>query len=247
MMFGKKGAALLVLLQSFVASAAFAVTVDFDLTSPVSREQVGNSTYAGTYNYDADGLGLSITGWSYKGSNYGTSQVSQAWVGLWSGLGVERRSSPQHAIDNANGDYDMLLLSFDEAVELDALSIGWKKNDSDVSLMAYTGGSDFGGFAGLDVWEDLLDEGWELEDHYSDVKKRNSSSVNDGGLSSRYWLVGAYNPNLGNNPGWSLGNDFFKLDQVSVSVSAVPLPAAFWFLASGLAAMGAFRRKARKA
>ena len=232
-------------ITTFVSTAVSATT--FDLTDPVSRDIIKNNTYAGQYNYVVDDTVLSVTGWSYRGSRYGTHNINQTWVGLWSGLGVEKRHSSQHAIDNANGDYDMLLLAFDDAVSLDAISIGWMKKDSDVSILAYTGTEPFdNGLGSLSKWEEVLDNGWSGEPGAAaDIPLNTYVDVNDGNIVSQYWLIGAFNESL-NDGGVDLdeGNDFFKLSGVSIAhaIAEVPLPASVLFFGVGLFAFGCLRR-----
>lgn len=234
------------------AGLASAVEITFDLNDFDSREGEVSSwlwgdNYAKTYNYSSDGLNLSVTGWSYGLFN---NRIESSYVGSWDpyGLGVEQSFSPDHGIDNFLGDYDMLLLSFDQAIELDTIASGWHYNDSDASIMAYTGGpvadvtSGFGG----NKWQDLLLEGWSFIGDYYNVGST-TTNVNQGGLTSQYWLVGAYNQHLGGTSGGSSSNDFFKLKSATVSVNPVPLPGSLVLFGTALLWFGSVRRKRRAA
>jgi hypothetical protein len=216
----------------FAIGSAHAAPITFDLTDPDSRSGVYNSTYAQTYNYAVDGVDLTVTGWSYNSSG----RITLDWVGRWDGLGVERVNSPDHSVDNSRGDYDMLLLSFGRQVSLEQVNLGWWYNDSDVSLLAYTGAGAPGSFTG-GTWQQLLAAGWISAGDYYDVKQ--NPMVNPNGIGSQYWLIGAVNPNLGG--AWlgdarnrTTGTDYFKVR--SVAVSSVPEPGTLAL--AGLALLG---------
>ena len=257
---------------------AQAGAINIDLTAPNSRAGVFNSTYAKQYNYEKGDLGLSVTGWSYgltttkttsqtctqtkKGvcTKYKTTtttttavnnKIEQEYVGKWDGLGVEKTDSPNHAVDNEGGDFDMLLLSFDEAVKLLSLDLGWISGDSDISLLAFNGSSFNTSSLLGKKWEDLIGNGWQSAGNYYNVDYgSNSGNVNSTGITSQYWLVGAYNDKLGgftgSNKNLSSGNDYFKVKGVSVERPPVnvPEPGALMLLALGLIGLGVARRRA---
>jgi hypothetical protein len=257
---------------------AHAAPITFNLTSPDSRNGILNSTYAMQYNYAEDDLALGLTGWSYGLKTTTSTQctrtnrfnvctryktttttsvdeaIEQAYVGRWDGLGVEKTDSPNHAVDNEEGDYDMHLLSFDDMVKLTSLDIGWYDNDTDISILAFNGTSfDNSSLLGK-KWQDLIGDGWSVVGNYYNVDSRgNSGAVNAGGVVSQYWLVGAYNLNFGqfndDNRNRSNGDDYFKLNAVTLErppeeVEEVPEPATALLLAASLMGLALARRKA---
>ncbi len=260
------------ILSTLVIAPAMATPISFDLVNPDSRTGVLNSTYAKQYNYEEQGLGLSVTGWSYgtqttttcakfnkqnKCTKYTTTtsvkqEIEQDYVGRWDGLGVEKTDAPNHAVDNQGGDFDMHLLSFDELVKLTSIDLGWYQNDADISILAFTGSSfDNSSLLGK-KWEDLLSNNWSVVGNYYNVDiNGNSGAVNFDGVISQYWLVGAYNPAFGDtfsgpNKNKTTGDDFYKLKGVTVErapVVEVPEPSALLLLALGLFSLGAIRRR----
>ncbi|ACE83199.1 PEP-CTERM putative exosortase interaction domain protein [Cellvibrio japonicus Ueda107] len=264
------------LAMAFGAATASAAPIGFDLNSPDSRTGISNSTYAKGYNYSEDDIGLNITGWSYgtkttttqtctkynkKGqcTKYATTTttsvveaIEQDFVGKWDGLGIEKTDSPNHAIDNENGDYDMLLLSFDQLVKLTSLDLGWIYLDSDISILAFDGDTfDSSSLLGK-KWQDLLLENWFSVGNYYNVDySANSGLVNTNGYTAKYWLIGAYNPNLGgswdgDNLNYTGQTDYFKLKGVTVEkppVIELPEPSAFLLVLLGLIGIGLRRSK----
>ncbi|TVZ41305.1 putative secreted protein with PEP-CTERM sorting signal [Alteromonadaceae bacterium 2753L.S.0a.02] len=234
---------------AIISQSASAISVDINLTDPDSASyQWGN--YAAEYNYSVGGINLAVTGYSYT-----NGRIRQDAVGNWEswgneyGLGVEYSRYPDHALDNSRGDYDMLLLSFDEAVSLDSISSGWRysgSRSSEASIMAYGGDGAYDSFIGKQ-WSDLLSDEWEGIGDYRIDSLNAPEAVNQGGFMSRYWLVGAYNStlNLDDEVGtsFSSGNDFWKLKGVSVSVNPVPLPGSLVLFGSALMIFGSLRRK----
>lgn len=213
-----------------------------------------------------------------------------------SGIGVTNRlvgttadpgesTSPEHAIDNNGstcqtctltgtaihrGRYDMVLLSFSEAVNLTGLTIGWWSNDVDITVMAFdpTSSSQTASLAGKSYTQ-LTSSGWDLVGHYGNFNPSSSSSVlnfstpssnsivvaGNTNIESRYWLIGAYNPTVGTNgqsapSALNAGNDYFKLLSVIGNASSppgggtVPEPASLALLA--VAALGARRYAKRR-
>ncbi len=173
------------------------------------------------------------------------------------GLGVRNRdraslsagdygenSTPEHAVDN-DGRYDSILFTFSQLIPLTDITIGYKDTDSDITVLAYTGvgapplaGNGYASLTGL---------GWTLVGHYANLVVNTPYDINPLSVSSRYWLVGAFNPLVGGDPGWTRGNDHFKIKAIGDDlVTTVPEPTSLLLLASGLSALGARRRQARR-
>lgn len=247
-------------------SPALASPISFNLNTPDSRDGAINGTYAKQYNYSEADLELAVTGWSYgtsktcKKFKFGSCQeyttsvvkaIEQDYVGKWDGLGVEKTDSPNHAVDNQGGDFDMHLLSFDEMVKLTSVDLGWYQNDADISILAFNGNSfNSSSLLGL-KWEDLLSNNWSVVGNYYNVDiNGNSGAVNFAGVASQYWLIGAYNPVFGDtfsgpNKNKTTGDDFYKLKGVTVERPPVevPEPSALLLFAMGLISLGCIRRR----
>lgn len=232
------------LLATSFAASVFAAPIEFNL----NNGQVWDS-YKVTRNYSVSGIDLSVTGWSNV-SRY-NDDVIQSTVGRWDGLGVDGSGSgvPGHSIDSRNGDFDMLLLSFSDAVTLNSIELGWIYNDSasrsDVSIMAGSSALTAG-----TSWSSLLTlaNGWQSAGNYNNVGY-GSEVVNSGAISSKYWLIGAYNPNISfdTNIAWNDSSyEAFKLRTVSVTktIVKVPEPSALLLFGLGLLGLVAVRRRA---
>ncbi|PHV13188.1 exosortase-dependent surface protein XDP1 [Chitinimonas sp. BJB300] len=199
---------------------------------------------------------------SANAANNGALQTIQSATKVWysGGLGITNADTctsgsycdvnegvnPEHAIDNQQR-YDMVLLSFTSAVMLTGVKLGWFSNDSDITVMAYTG-------AGIPTlvgkkYTELA--GWSSIGNYSDVGSTTAAAINAGNLVSSYWLIGAYNP-LANPTGGSVTGasnsyDYIKIASVTSDIPKITKVAEPGSLALvGLALMGVVGARRRK-
>jgi len=230
------------------------------------------------------GLTTSTTNTSGAGLQTGTVMVYSNSDGSTVGLGVRNQSAadsgegtaPEHAMDNnfrnssstnntiasTAAVYDSILLSFDTAVALTGVTIGWVRYDADITVSAYLG-TGAPTLAGLNYGQ-LTAAGWSYVEHEANLTAGTQRLINgatgsaDGvsaaTVTSKYWMISAYNPTRGGDTsisGLNVGNDYFKLMSVAAASPSsppgggrVPEPAALSLIgAAVLGATGASRRR----
>jgi len=172
-------------------------------TGVVNETSVGTSTNSLAYTLESAYLG------HWSGSGYGVTNRDRTNDGASTGDEGEG-VSPEHALDNEDR-YDSLLFSFSGAangVILSSVFKGWVQTDSDISVWAYTDGvttsTDLTG-----ATYSNLGSGWELVGHYSGTSSTGTVNINSSGLSSSYWLIGAYTPVGGAS--FTTNNDHMKI------------------------------------
>lgn len=219
-----------------------------------------------------------VGSWTTNTTGAGLQTATVAGFGS-SGLGVRNQASadlnegtsPEHSIDNnfrnsttgtiaaTAAVYDSILLSFDTAVSMTGITIGWSSVDADLTVSAYLGvgaptlaGRTYGG---------LTAAGWTYVEHEANmvsgtqrlINGATASGVTSASVSSRYWMISAYNPIRGGDTsisGLNVGNDYFKLLSVAAVSSSppapggVPEPAALSLI--GVAALGATAASRRR-
>ena len=130
----------------------------------------------------------------YSGGGWGIKNADACSSNCVSDYDLNEGIDPEHSVDN-NGRFDMMLLSFTAAVDLDQVKMGWTSNDSDITVMAYTGLAPFSAATSLVglTYTQLLSNGWTAIGNYYNVGTT-ATNVNPLNKTSSYWLVGAYNP-----------------------------------------------------
>jgi len=221
-----------------------------------TRTDTDNSV---TINVTAQGL------WS-DGIN---GNLSYAPLRVWDGLSVgDEGTVPQHATDNS-GKLESVLFSFDKAVDITSITMGWHE-DSDFSLLRYTGNGTPINF-GSSTYNNLESNGWELvgnylysgslssetdltaavygsaPDNFDGPKDENNSAKSPTNTSSSYWLVAAINGAFWNNSAY-IGNDYFKLKSLVAVYTpppngGVPEPSTLALISIAVAGIGFTRRK----
>lgn len=234
------------LLLASVVTTASAASYDINFANGVYRGPADSLDY----NYGNDQT-MVVSGLSNYWGPYTPAQViQQNYVDESWGLYV---TDGTHGTSNVTVDnywkYQALVFDFGQAVSLDKLDIGWAKkwHGNGLSILGLTDLN-----APLDFntsWSGLLDNGWEHAGNpnaYNNVSSYSSVTV-QGGLLSRYWLIGAINPAFGADK--TYWEDAFKLKGMSFTVadvSEVPLPAAAWLFLTGLAGMGWMKKRKAK-
>jgi hypothetical protein len=253
---------MIVATAAFIALPALAGTQTWNLND-------GSFNYSGNGNTmtinGANSNNLGITGWSDTGgTNDDKIENGKLTYGSSYGLMLQNRdesnTTPSHSIDNFDNDFDMVLLSFDKAIDLEGFNIGWARETdtsgnnygyADVTVAAYTGAGNFA-FNAADTWSSIAGTNWSTIGHYGNVSDYSYQSVTTD-VKSKYWLIGAYNPTFtgagettnGPGTGW---RDGFKLASVTGQTytppsTNVPEPGTMAILASGLLGLFATRRR----
>jgi hypothetical protein len=192
----------------------FTSQIGFDLTRYTDlQDSIERRTEVNQFNVTKKGLALQITSWSCRSST--EPGIEQIPVRSLNGLSI---------VEENKTDYSMLMLSFDRAVSLISLELGWIDGNNNVSLLALNN-SEMYHFSDKQ-WPQLLADGWDPAGEYFNLDYRgNGNRVNLNGIVSKHWLVGSYNPNLynyySNNADQDCKFDRFKLQSVIVSTKNI--------------------------
>ena len=200
----------------------------------------------------------SATSTWYSGGGWGIRNADACSSNCVSDYDLNEGIDPEHSVDN-NGRFDMMLLSFTAAVDLDQVKMGWTSNDSDITVMAYTGLAPFSAATSLVglTYTQLLSNGWTAIGNYYNVGTT-ATNVNPLNKTSSYWLVGAYNPlayfgSTGSGTTtyktYDGSYDYVKLEKAFTSPSAppdtkVPEPGTLALFGAALLGMIGLRRHA---
>ena len=231
-----------------------------------------NCSSGGTLNANCTPPSLGGLKVIYSAISDNSGSLQAAYVGAYGdGLGVTGRAIgataqesttgdtaviDNRAIDNS-GNYEMLLLTFKDAVTnvatpvvMNALNLGFKGADSDLTVLAYRPDPNLGqpnspNWLGA-PYSSLLTNGWKLVGNYADVAPNTARPVNPNSLSSSYWLIGAFNNAFGTGPNLDIGNDYVRLLSVTTTPAGpngVPEPSSVVLAAIALLGLSAVRRR----
>ncbi|MCW8093032.1 exosortase-dependent surface protein XDP1 [Alteromonas sp. ASW11-130] len=184
--------------------------------------------YGNEINISQSGQNVSVSAWADSGVTWdrngrgrlnGSIETAKIDSNGWGLLNYNRlydyysgnKRADGHMVDNHLGT-DMLLFSFEEAVSLSRLNLGWAQGGtsgrtSDISIAAF---SELPALEGSD-WSEVVNS---TTLSFSGT----FASVSTGGYDltsiateAKYWLIGAYNSVFGTARSASPGNDGFKL------------------------------------
>lgn len=208
---------------------------------------------------------LSVTAWGAFGATnntYSAALVSNQGVNGF-GVGAQAEGGAYvvgsiAALDNQPTSLvpDLIVLAFTSAVILDQVVLGWSLNDADVTVMAYTGAGTPSTFIAAKTSDNLMaggaGAGWSMVENAGDASPdipyapsgtNIAYRVNAGGVSSRYWLVSAYDSGFG---GGTLDQLVDYTDLLSVSTreaAPIPEPSTFALIGAGLLVLLAVRTR----
>lgn len=227
-------------------------------TADFSAVNSANTSYS-FFDYSVDGVDVHVTAWSdtanVSGDGAGDNTIRDAnLVRYGSGWGMinddEGGGQPEHSMDNMgySVDYDMILVSFSEAVTLTGANFSWLYNSlqSEISVAAISGAL-ANGLNGS-TWQNVVSDAgnmWSDSSHVSNYY----AGISAGQTASQYWLVGAYNSIFNTNfNGGTANNDGVKLSSLDFTIAPPPStevaePQTALVMALGLGVLMLRRRK----
>jgi len=242
------------LLAGAVALPVSAATTIWDFTASSPTCSSSGSSDGNSRNCSVGGITVTATAWANTGGASNTTlQPGIVNVFAGNGLGVNNadRSGgpggggdtdegvvPEHAIDNDQRK-DSILLVFSTPVQLTQIEIGYASGDSDMTVLAFTGGS-CSSPAGQ-TYSGLTGCGWTFVRNLSNVPVDSFTSISNGSTSSQYWLIGTAISDVGGSTDST--SDHVKLLAVKGDTTTkVPEPTTLLLLGFAFAAAAYSRR-----
>jgi hypothetical protein len=230
--------------------------------SQASQSFTGGTGFGNSLLQSSGGVNLTTTGWSdttdvTTGSGVDTIQTGALIWANSTALGIQNQdepvnpSSPHHSVDSVtsgggdpDGEFEMLLLTFDTAVTLTGIDLNWAQgggtNKADVSILAWNG-SGSSTLSGK-TWSNVLASnggGYDVVGSYAGVGLSYFSIPTS--IESTQWLIGVYNPVFGTVAGADSADDGMKLASLTTSTTPpdrdVPVPGTVALILAGLAAL----------
>ncbi|MBK1719688.1 VPLPA-CTERM sorting domain-containing protein [Thiocystis violacea] len=219
------------LLNNFVVAGGLLLALGGSVTAQAATFNFATDTYTKTgtvYKWTGDDgiTTVETTAWTVHGTTPTDKNVT---LGIYdTGLGVTNNkdgwrnddsADHWHTIDNSNG-IDYIKLDFSEAVKIEQIVLTIWRTDGDMTL-------GYGGYSAGNLHIDT-DKGY-LQEWTIDLTSDEDKTI-DEILDSQWRIFAQTSCGTGGDPDCT--NDGFKLK--SVTVSAVPIPAAAWLFGSAL-------------
>lgn len=184
-------------------------TYKFKSDGTATTTTTPSSSVAASAWYDTGTGALTSTSMTYYADQYGNKL----------GLGAGSGGNPEHAVGNSNGTYEWIMLSFDKAVRLDEITVGWWK-DTDMTVLASNSAAT--NLSGWSLVENLYynSDGSSTDDFLKRDDRMVASLSTD--VCASYWLIGALNPAYNTKGDGYIGNDYFKLYSVQACTDCSP-------------------------